>query len=165
MTWSTPRTWAAGEKPTAAELNQEIRDDLNAIVPIGPNGWTAYTPTLTQSSTVTKTVTYAKYMKVGRMVHVTALLTVTGSGAANNAILVGLPFTAAASGLVAGTFRVNNSSGPNDFVGGCYFSSTTVVAGMTNNNSHLLGAASSAFASGLGAGDLVCIDLTYEATS
>lgn len=166
MTWSTPRTWAAGEKPTAAQFNQEIRDDLNAVVPVGPNAWTDYTPTLTQSGAVTKTVTYARYTKVGRLVHVTVLMTATAAGTANNAIKVSLPFTAATnSALRAGMFSVRNASGPNNFVGACQFFSTTTVVGITNNNSEFLGAASSAFSSALASGDIVSIDLTYEADS
>lgn len=31
MGWTTPRTWVAGEKPSAATLNTHIRDNLNAL--------------------------------------------------------------------------------------------------------------------------------------
>lgn len=31
MGWSTPRTWVAGEAPTAATLNTHIRDELNFL--------------------------------------------------------------------------------------------------------------------------------------
>lgn len=31
MGWTTPRTWVAGEKPSAATLNLHIRDNLNAL--------------------------------------------------------------------------------------------------------------------------------------
>lgn len=31
MAWSTPRTWTTGELVTAAMLNQEIRDNSNAL--------------------------------------------------------------------------------------------------------------------------------------
>lgn len=98
MAWSTPRTWVDGEVETAAILNAHIRDNLNAVVPNGPDGWISYTPTLTQTVAVTKTVSYAKYMKVGRLVTVNFLLAVTGSGTAATAIKVGLPVTAAYSG-------------------------------------------------------------------
>lgn len=42
MAWTSPRTWLAGEEPTAAILNAHIRDNLKAI---GDGGMTAYTPT------------------------------------------------------------------------------------------------------------------------
>lgn len=31
MAWSNPRTWASGEIPTAAQLNTDLRDDLNEL--------------------------------------------------------------------------------------------------------------------------------------
>lgn len=35
MSWTTPRTWIPGETPGATEMNQHIRDNLNAILPVG----------------------------------------------------------------------------------------------------------------------------------
>lgn len=35
MAWSAPRTWTGGETLTAALLNQELRDNLNAAFPVG----------------------------------------------------------------------------------------------------------------------------------
>ncbi len=31
MAWSTPRTWVAGETPTAAQFNAHVRDNLTAL--------------------------------------------------------------------------------------------------------------------------------------
>lgn len=31
MAWTTPRTWVAGEVPTAAIMNTHVRDNLNAL--------------------------------------------------------------------------------------------------------------------------------------
>jgi hypothetical protein len=47
MSWTDPRTWLAGEDPTAALFNVQIRDNLKAI----GDPWTAYTPVLTGSTT------------------------------------------------------------------------------------------------------------------
>jgi len=33
LTWSQPRTWVTGEVVTAAEMNQEVRDNLLALQP------------------------------------------------------------------------------------------------------------------------------------
>lgn len=54
MSWTTPRTWVAGELVTAAELNTHIRDDLSWLrsagdwtyigasgAPAYQNGWTS----------------------------------------------------------------------------------------------------------------------------
>lgn len=39
MAWSAPRTWVASETLTAALLNQELRDNLNAAFPVGSLHW------------------------------------------------------------------------------------------------------------------------------
>lgn len=146
-----------------------IADSRTLAVPLGSTAsgaWTAYTPTLTQSGAVAKTVTYARYNKVGRMVTVNVLMTCTGAGSANNHIEVGLPFPEAINAaMVVGTFHLYNASGPNHFVGACYFWSTTTVACVTNNNGHYLGEASSAFSSALASGDIIALSLTYETAS
>jgi hypothetical protein len=35
MAWSVPRTWITGELVTSSQLNTELRDNLNAILPVG----------------------------------------------------------------------------------------------------------------------------------
>lgn len=47
MAWTTPRTWTTGEVVTAAMLNEQVRDNLDAI----GAAWTAYTPTWTATTT------------------------------------------------------------------------------------------------------------------
>ncbi len=53
-----------------------------------------YTPTLTQSGAVTKTVDFANYYQIGKLVLAWVNLTVTGSGTSANAVVMGLPVTA-----------------------------------------------------------------------
>lgn len=91
MAYTAPRTWVTGELVTAAMLNEQIRDNTNAAFPLGVDAWTAWTPTLTQNVTVTKTVNYAKYQKLGRTTFFRMKLTVTGTGSASQAVVVGLP--------------------------------------------------------------------------
>lgn len=90
-----PKTWSAAAVLTAAQLNAELRDALNALLPLNVVAGTNFTPTLTQSGAVTKTVTRAKYFRFGNWVIALYHLTVTGTGTANNAITVSLPVTAA----------------------------------------------------------------------
>lgn len=47
MTWTIPRTWLAGEAPTAAILNEQIRDNFAAI----GDAWTSYTPVWSAATT------------------------------------------------------------------------------------------------------------------
>ena len=65
MAWTTPATFSAGAVLTAAQLNA-ITNDLKALLPLDQVAWTTWTPTLTQTGAVTKTVTYAKYTQVGK---------------------------------------------------------------------------------------------------
>ena len=45
MAWSDPRTWSTSEVVTAAHMNQEVRDNLNAAFPDQEDGNT-WSPTL-----------------------------------------------------------------------------------------------------------------------
>lgn len=47
MVWTNPRTWVAGEKPSAATLNTHIRDNLKAL----SDAWTTYAATWTAATT------------------------------------------------------------------------------------------------------------------
>lgn len=71
--------------------------------------WTSYTPTWTQVGTISKTIQYAKYAKVGRTVHVKMWLQATSAGTGNNAIIITVPLTAANTTLEevcgAGSFQ------------------------------------------------------------
>jgi hypothetical protein len=60
-------------------------------------GGATFTPTLTQSGAVTKTVTYANHVALGKLVLWNIYLTLTGSGTVANAVSVGLPVTNRAS--------------------------------------------------------------------
>src|SRR5918996_3875392 len=111
MVWTAPRTWVTGELVTATLLNTHLKDNLNAIVPVGPDGWSTWTPVITQLGTVGHTVTRATYTKVGRLLVVSADLAITGTGTGNNAITVsGWPFTAASAAMMMGSFRLFDAS-------------------------------------------------------
>jgi hypothetical protein len=75
-------------------------------------GFTAstYTPTLTQSGAVTKTVTHATYFQLGKLIIANIYLAVTGTGTTNNTITVSLPVTAAKSSGIIGSGTVFDNS-------------------------------------------------------
>lgn len=127
--------------------------------------WLSYTPTLTQSVTVTKTVNYAKYMQVGKLVVVQVFLSVTGAGTAANAILVGLPVTAAQTGAApqeVGTGAVLDSSLGQVWKGQAILHSTTDVWFRASGSStNVLGTGDMTAA--LASGDQVSMTVTYEA--
>lgn len=78
-------------------------------LPLG--AWQSYTPTLTQSATITKTVTRARYTRYGRFIQGQFSLTASSSGTTANAVAVGLPVAAAvSSGVVVGNAFIYDAS-------------------------------------------------------
>lgn len=125
--------------------------------------WTSYTPTLTQGGNVSKTVTYARYIKLGRLVVAEMYLQVTGSGSSSTAIEVGLPVTAAQSIVSTGTFRVYDASVPTNRTGIAVLANTGEVSGLMDNVTNYMGVAG--FTAALASGDSVLVNVTYEAAS
>lgn len=78
--------------------------------------WADWTPTVTQSVSVTVTVTEAKYAIIGKVCHIYAKLTCTSAGtAANDIIIGGQPAAAqpAVTGLDAGVGHVLDNGSAN----------------------------------------------------
>lgn len=100
MAWSSPRTWSTEETVTAAHMNQEVRDNLDAVLPDGVAG-ESWSPTLeADSSNATATVTGRKY-QVGALMFVWARFVLTDPG--SGIYFVTLP--TAASGITASTWN------------------------------------------------------------
>lgn len=130
-----------------------------------PGPWTDYTPTLTQSGAVTKTVTRAKYIQLGKTVHVNVYLTITGTGTANNVVLVGLPVASVADGITIGAGRIYDASGPDLLYRSvmCLASTTTVrFEGGNTTLANGLGGSGQPFSAALASGDIVEFTGTYE---
>lgn len=125
--------------------------------------WTSYTPSLQQGGNVSKTVTYARYIKLGLLVVAEIYLQVTGSGSSSTAIEVGLPVTAAQSIVSTGTFRVYDASAPTNRTGIAVLANTGEVSGLMDNVTNYMGAAG--FTAALASGDSVIVNVTYEAAS
>jgi hypothetical protein len=124
--------------------------------------WTSYTPTLTQSATVTKTVTYAKYQRAGRMITALVDLSVTGAGTAANDILIGLPVAASAASLTIGVGVVYDSSATAFYKGTAELSTTTTVKLNSVHVTTLGALGSTSMTAALAAADLVRMSVTYE---
>lgn len=157
--------FVSGQVPTAAELNA-ITTDIFTQPSGGTGAWTTYTPTLTQSGAVTKTVTYAAYMKIGRLVIGNVALSVTGTGSAANIVLIGLPQTSGTSALISpGSGYIFDSSASALYKGVVTLNSTTTVslAATTTTTGGRLG--TEAFTAALASGDLIAVSFMYEAAS
>jgi hypothetical protein len=65
VAWTTPTTWAAGATVTAAQLNEQVRDNQKAI----GDAWTSWTPTFSGGITAIGNATVsAKYLQAGKLV-------------------------------------------------------------------------------------------------
>jgi len=72
--------------------------------------WESYTPTLTQSVTVTKTINSARYARIQKIVTCDILLTCTSAGTAANGVVVGLPIAASGTQRLVGTGFIYDAS-------------------------------------------------------
>lgn len=122
---TVPATWTAGEIPTAAKLNTEIRDALTGI----QASWTPYTPTWTNSVTnpvIGNGAITGSYTRFGNTVHYRLKIlmgstTTFGTGAS---YVMGLPVPSAiAAGESYGTALLTDSSA------GLRMGRTSVIAG------------------------------------
>lgn len=158
---STPETFVDGLPLYAAQLNA-IRDFMSAVA----GAWNSYTPTISQGSAtdIGKTVTYAKYTRVGKRVEVQLKLAVTvNSGAGGSAIRISLPVTAATSGLIVGSGTFLNQDGTLTPLVVRTATTTTIElvrTEATGTSTSALGAAPSLEC---GIGDYIAACLVYEA--
>lgn len=147
--------WSANDILTAADLNTAF----------GGSSTGTYTPTLTQSATVTKTTTYAGYSRIGNWIHGTVALTVTGTGTAANAVTVGLPVACVTgANIVIGTgFIFDASTGTALYKGILLLSSTTTAQFAVTSTATGGRLGTEAFTAALASGDLVNYDFSYPA--
>lgn len=91
--------------------------------------WTTFTPTVTQSGSVTLSTAAGRYWRLGRTVLGSIYCVVSGAGTGNNAILVGgLPVasrTLPGSFLAVGSFSLRNADIPATYSGTAAMATTT----------------------------------------
>jgi hypothetical protein len=154
------KTFVDGDVLTASDINTYLMGEGGA--------WTSFTPTVTQSGSVTVTNTRSTYARYGRTIHFSINLDVQTSGTGSNDIVIGgLPATAAAADMVVGTGRVYDASSGGfgvDHFGQAYLASTTTIRLRPAANS-LGNLGSVAFTAGLANGDKISLSGTYEAAS
>jgi hypothetical protein len=84
-------------------------------------GWLDWTPTVTQSGSVSCTITEAKYCIIGKVCHIYADIAITGAGTGANAVIIGglpaacIPASPIWTGI--GTGRVYDTSTSTSYVG------------------------------------------------
>lgn len=139
--------------------------DLATIFPGNTDAYTSYVPTLTQSATPTKTVEYAGWFKAGRWVTVSFSLSLTSSGTAANAVIIGLPSAAGTPSTFRnlGNASIFDASSGTWYTGAAIWASATTFSVFANATTTALGASS--FTAALAAGDIVTGTLHYQVTS
>jgi hypothetical protein len=173
---STPSTVDAGDVGTAGVSSSASRADHEHPVSVTTAqlvpaawlaAWTTFTPTLTQSGAVTKTVTYAKYIQMGKTVMAQGYLVVTGTGTASNIVLIGLPVAAniGSGGQLMGTgFIVDTSAGAQyKALAVIQGANTTIGLVPTNATGNFDTLGNNVFTAALASGDVVAFNVTYEA--
>ena len=141
--------------------------DFDTLFPTGVGAWTTFTPTWTQSATVTKTVGQARYMKIGRLTIAHVVMTATGAGTAANAVQGGLPVAAqSAAGFgVVGAGYFYDASANTVYALSALLSSSTTVGFRTGTSTADLGATGGVFTAAIAAADILTYTVQYEATS
>ena len=149
---------------TGATLTES---DINLYLGGEGGAWTTWTPAITQSGSVTATVTHAVYGRWGRLIIANFRLAVTGSGTGANAVTVTLPVNAARANMVVGTGGVFDSSATLGYSGTVFLPSASSMDyrqhGTGTATDNRLGIAG--FTAGLASGDVVDAFLMYEAAS
>jgi hypothetical protein len=139
----------------------DMRTLGNSIDSTLGSAWIAYTPTLTQTVTVTKTIVVARYKKIGKTVTAQIILTCTSSGTNGTMVSVGLPI-AGTNDRPLGSFLC--IGGPSHFgnrVGMAITNSTTTAGGFLQDGVSNWFGVNPAFQ--LLTGDSLYLNITYEA--
>lgn len=154
-----------GVAPSGAETTVKAR--LDRITPT-LGALTSWSPTLTQSGTVTATNTYSRYIRIGRLIIGWFQLAVTGAGTAGNPVTVNVPVAAVGTTFVGGgeVFDTSASARYNALL----FMPTTAtvdfrasaISGVLDNR---IGIAGSGFSAALASGDGVSGFFSFEAAA
>lgn len=137
--------------------------DGTAWVPVYNLGqWSNYTPTVnnTGQANVNKTVTYARWYRMGRRVKTTVRLDLTANSAGAGNIRVSLLYTPAQNDIVVGKFSWIDASASSLYASGDALTTGGFVYGIPHAS-----AGAAAFNTQLGTSDVVMIDVDYEASS
>lgn len=163
-----------GLRAYLVDVNTETIYSGSAWSTVGPvhGALSSWTPTLTQSGAVTKTVTHGVYSRVGRRVNANCLLAVTGTGSASNIVTLSLPVAASCDNTIIGTGYIADASA-GVFYTAVVFSTGSgancFMVGTTNQAVSLanmtLGSGGNTFNAALANTDAVSVCLSYEAVA
>jgi hypothetical protein len=148
---ANPFPFVAGSVLTAAELNG-----------IG-EAWTSYTPVIKGgATTVTATISYAKYLQINKLVFVQVRAIVTSAGAVNGIIGISVPTglnpLTTSSTRVIGDFFILDSGIA--FYSGSAIAGVTQIQGTAYNSTDFMGSTTPTMT--LANNDIVAMSVCYE---
>ena len=150
---------------TAATLSSA---DVNTYLSHTGDGWNTWTPALTQTGSVTCTVSRSTYYRSGRLIETDGYLTVTGSGTGASVVTISLPVSAGSgsNNTILGEGWIFDTSAGFFYYGILQRQSSSTAAFLIRTNgagATYLGTTS--FTAGLASGDLVSYKMSYESAS
>ena len=155
MAWTAPSTWVAGTVLTAAELNEQLRDNMNVLAP-GQAAWTEWAGTFSGSTNVT--VTFSRYFQVGKSVTWQAVMTTGAAPVSTAEYRLTMPIAPRSGG--------NQSLGSGWAYAGATWSAIGVDQGVVNAFRFIStnGPMSNTVMTFTGANQLICVGGTYESS-
>jgi hypothetical protein len=155
------KTWTAGDVLTAADTTTYLTHTGGA--------WNTWTPTVTQSGTVTGIIQHATYFRAGRLIVASFRIAITGAGTANNQLSFNPPVNCARTLDVVGSGLIYDASAGLSYDGTLSMDSANnrvvLTAAGVGVSPVAFGATGSGFTAALANGDVVTGCLTYEAAS
>jgi hypothetical protein len=127
MAWTNLGTVAPGDVLRANSGTAAYNGVIGNFGELAPffSAWTSWTPTLTQPGAITKTVSGAHYVQIGKLVVANFYLTVTGTGTGTNAVTVGLPVACARTALIIGSGTIFDANVTTSYSGQWFNTATT----------------------------------------
>lgn len=165
MVWTSPRTWVASQPLTAAQLNEQLRDNLSVLAPFAA-AWPAYgmewhavttNPTIGNGSIVAKSIQIGK-LTFARWVVTMGSTTTYGTGA----FIFALPFAVnqPAQTCLAGSGMLYDTSAQLQYMFQPYVNSDQASVIFTASGNRL----TSSSPITLAAGDIISGSVIYEAS-
>jgi hypothetical protein len=148
---------------TAAALTES---DINTYLMGEGGAWSSWSPTITQSGSVAYSGSYGGSGRWGRKIVAQGEFNITGTGTAANIVTVALPATAVNVGHPIGNGWIYDAS-TGLFHFGQILTQTTTTASfiIQTNGSGATYLGTTSFTAALASGDIVCVNLCYEAAS
>lgn len=158
-----------GDIATGAVITETYLDRMRAFAlwagtgsTSSPASWQSFSATLTQSGSVSMSTNSCKYAGFGDMVVVIGKLIANAAGTATNDIVVsGLPVGIVADRL-SGIALFQDASTGNNYISGCFMSTTTSFRQYSSGTTAALGNTGSLFVHAIASGDALWFTLIGE---